>query len=65
MNMEEDGNQFRITCSYSNVFVTCSGISGELLNIEIFDDVRSTLGLYPEELVPEHFYFHWPAITKL
>ena len=23
------------------------------------------IGLYPEEIVPEHFHFQWPDITKM
>ena len=31
MTMEEDDNQFKRTCQFFSGFVTCAGISGELL----------------------------------
>ena len=51
--MKEEDNQFKITCQCCNDFVTCSGMSGELLNITFIHSRISTLGIYPEEFAPE------------
>ena len=58
--MEEDNNQLKITCQPCNSFVTCSGKSGEILYNTFFHAGVSTLGIYPEELDPENFYFQRP-----
>ena len=65
VTMEEDDNQFKITCQSSNGFVTCSGSSGELLYIEFLHYGMCTIGIYPEDIVSEIFYFQWPARTKI
>ena len=57
-------NQLRITFQSCNGFVTCSGRSGELLYITFLRSGMSTIGLYPEYLVPEIFYFQLPSIKK-
>ena len=63
--MEEDSIQFKITCKRCNDFVTCSGMSGEIIYITFLHSGMSTLGLYHEELIPENFYFQWPARNKI
>ena len=55
--MEEDDNQFKITCQRCNAFVTCKGRNGELLYINFLCGVFSTLGLYPEYIDPEKSTF--------
>ena len=55
--MEEDDNKFKTTCQRCNDILTCSGGSGDLLYINFLYAVMSTLGLYPEDLVPENYYF--------
>ena len=55
--MEEDDNQFKITYQRFNGFVTCKVRSGEMLYINFLRDELFTLGLYPEELDSETFYF--------
>ena len=57
MNMEEGVNSFKITCQHCNGFVTFSVRSGELIYITFSHDELYTIGLYPEELVPENFNF--------
>ena len=64
LTMEEDDNQFKITCQRFNSFVICSGRSVEVLYITFLCDGMSTLGLYPEKLFKENFYFLWHARTK-
>ena len=54
--MEEDGNRLKITRQRCNSFNTCSGGSGELLYIKFFHAVMYTLGLYPEDIVPEFLF---------
>ena len=63
--MEEDYNQFKITYQWCNGFVTCKGMSVELIYITFLCGGFSTLGIYPEELDPEIFYFQWPVRTKM
>ena len=63
--MDEDENKLKITCQHFNGFVICKGRSGELLYIDFLHAVIYTLGLYYEKLVPEIFYFQWPARTKI
>ena len=48
--MEENDNQSKITCQRCNGFVTCKGMSGELLYITFLNAGFSTLGRYTEEL---------------
>ena len=57
VTMEEDDNKFKITCQRCNDILTFSGGSGDLLYINFLYAVMSTLGLYPEDLVPENYYF--------
>ena len=63
--MEEDDNPFKITYQCCNGFVTSSGRSEKLLDITFLNSGLYTLGLYPEELVPEIFYFQWADRTKI
>ena len=65
VTMEEDDNEFKINCQSCNVFLTCSDRCGELLNITFIHAGMSTLGLYPEMIVPGSCYFKWPARTKI
>ena len=37
----------------------------ELIYIIFLHSGISTLGLYPEEIVSKHFFFQWPARTKI
>ena len=65
VTIEEDNNKFKMNCKRCNGFVTCKVRSGELLYITFIHSGLSTLGLYPEELDPENFYFQWPTRTKI
>ena len=38
---------------------------GELLCIKFPHKYMTTIGLYPEELDPEHFYFQCPGRNKI
>ena len=62
--MEEDDNKLKITCKHCNSFVTCKDSSGEMIYIPFIRAGLSTLGIYPEELGPENFYFQWPSRIK-
>ena len=53
-----------MTCQRLNGFLTCKVGSVELLYITFLHAGLSTLGLYPEDLDSEIFYFQWPARTK-
>ena len=64
VTMEEDDNQFKITCQSSNGFVTCSGSSGELLYIEFLHYGMCTIGIYPEDIVSEISTFSGFPETK-
>ena len=55
--LEEGDNPFKITCKCRNDIVTCSDRSGELLYINCLHYGMYTIGLCPEELVPESFTF--------
>ena len=57
VTMEEDDNQFKITCQFCNGFVTCKGSSGELIYITFLRAGLTVLGQYPEGLDPEIFHF--------
>ena len=63
--MEENNNQFKITCQCFNYFLTCKFINGELLYITFLHTGLYTLGLYSEELDTENFYLQWPSRTKM
>ena len=63
--MEEDDNQFKITCQWCNGFVKCSGRSVELLSVTFIHAGFFTLGIYTENLDPDIFYFHCPDRTKM
>ena len=63
--MEEYDNQFKITYQRCNGFKTCSDRGEEILCIIFIFAGMSTLGLYPEDIVPEKFYFQWPVRTKM
>ena len=65
VTMEEDDNQFKITCKRCNGFVTCSVRSGELLYIIFIRYGFYNFGLNTEELDPDIFYFQWPDRTKI
>ena len=65
VTMEEDDNQFKINCQCCNGFLKCKGVSGELFYITCLRDGISTLGIYPEEIVPENFHFQSPSRTKV
>ena len=61
ITMEENDNQLKSTCQSCNGLVKYSGRSAELLYITFLHVGFSTLELYPEELVPENFYFQWTS----
>ena len=63
--MEDDDNQFKIACQCYNGFVTCYDRSGELIYTTFLHSSMYTIGLYPEDLFPENFYFQWPVRTKM
>ena len=63
--MEEDDNQFKITCQPCNGFVTCKCRSGKLLYINFIGAILFNMGPYSEELNPENFYLKCPDITKM
>ena len=65
VTMEEDDNQFKITCQPCNGFVTCKCRSGKLLYINFIGAILFNMGPYSEELNPENFYFQWLARTKM
>ena len=65
ITMEEDNNQFKITCQNCNDFVTCKDRRSELLYITFLHYVLSTFELYIEYLDPENSYFQWPDRTKM
>ena len=65
VTMEEDDNKLRITHQHCNGFVTCSGRSVELIYTTFIHAGMYTLGLYPDEIVSETFYFRWPSRTKI
>ena len=63
--MEEGGKKLKIICQCCNGFVSCSGMNGELLYINLFHAELSALWLYSGELVSEKFYFQWLARIKI
>ena len=65
VTMEDDENQFKITCQHCNGFVTYSGRSGELLYINFIHAGFSTIGIHPKDIDPENFYFQWPPRKKM
>ena len=65
VTMEEDYNQFKITCQCCNGFVTCYGVNVELIYITFLHAIISTLGIYPEELILEIFFYQCPVRTKM
>ena len=65
ITVEEVNNQFKITCQNFDVFITCYVRSGEIINNTFIHVVMSTLGVYPEDIVPEKFYFQWPDRNKI
>ena len=65
VTMEEDNNLFKIICQHCNGFVTCKVSSVELLYITFLHAGLSTLGIYPENIDSENFYFQWPDRTKM
>ena len=62
---EEYDKPLKTTCKWCSVFVRYSGRIGEPLYITFIHYGISTIGIYPEDIVPENFYFWWPAITKM
>ena len=52
MTMEEDDNQFKITCQSCIYFVIFKGRSRELLYITFIHAGLYTLGPYPEDIDP-------------
>ena len=65
VTMDEDHNQFKITCQCCTGFVTCSVMSRELIYITFVHSVISNLGIYHEELVTEKLCFQCPVRTKI
>ena len=65
VTIKEDDNQLNSILKLCNGFVTCSGSIEEKLYIDFIHSGIATLGLYPEELVPENLYFKWPSRTKM
>ena len=63
--VDDDNKPFKITCKCCNVYVICSGKSVELTYITLLHAAMFTLGLYPEELSSEIFFFRWPVRTKM
>ena len=61
---EDDDKPFKITCQYCNGFVICSSNSVEILYINFIHSGESTIGIYPEDLDTDNFYFQWPGRTK-
>ena len=65
VTMVEDDTQFKTTSQCCNGFVTCKVSCRDLLYINFFHYVLSTIGPYPEELDPEISYFQCPTKTKI
>ena len=65
VTMDEDGNQFKITCKRCNDFETRSVRSGEMLYIIFLHYGIHTIWLHPGELVSEIFYFQGHVRTKM
>ena len=65
MTYEDDDKTLNMTYQYCNVFVRCSDSSAEILYINFMHSDESTIGLYPEYLDTENFYFQWPGRTKM
>ena len=63
--MEEADNQLKITCQHCNGFVICKGRSTELVYITFLHSGLSIIGIYPDELVQESFYFQCNSRTKM
>ena len=57
LTTEENDNQLKITCQHYNCFVTCTVRSVEILYITCIHSRLPNIGLYPEEIDPENFFF--------
>ena len=55
----------KLTFKYCNKYVIYDVKSGELLYINFLHEFMSTLGLYPEGISPEIFFFQWPGNTRI
>ena len=55
----------KITCQHCNESVRYTDKSGELLYINFLHACMSTLGIYPEDIFTEIFFFQWPNRTKM
>ena len=65
MTYEDDDKPFKITCQYCNGFVRCSDSIVEIISINFLHSGESTIGIYPEDIDTENFYFQWPGRTKM
>ena len=65
VTMQENDNKLKIICQCCNGFVTCKVSNVELLYITFLHAGWSTLGIYPENIDPENFYFQWPPRKKM
>ena len=63
--MDKYDHQIKIICQLFYVVVTSSGMNREIIYITFLNSGMSTLGLYPEYVVPEFFYLQWPARNKM
>ena len=64
MTYEDYDKPLNMTYQYCNAFVIFSDSSAEILYINFIHSDESTIGLYPEYLDTENFYFQWPGRTK-
>ena len=64
LTMEEEDSKLKLTCQHYNDFVKWYGKSVELIYITFIHAGIYTLGIYPEELVPDLFSFSGPPERK-
>ena len=55
--VDDDKKIFKITCKHCNGYIQCAEKSGEMLYINFIHTGMTSLGLSPEEIYPDNFFF--------
>ena len=61
--VDDDNKPFKINCQICNDFLTCAGKSGDILYIAFLHAGMSTIGIYPEDINTENFFFQCTVRT--
>ena len=63
--MSHDKKLFKNTCQHCNGYVKCSGKIGKILYINFIHEGMISIGISPEDINPDNYFFPCPGRTKM